>query len=49
MTPVPDVVQTKDADLAFRFMLGKPLKAGSWLRLSFPVETGMTVSTAFNK
>lgn len=44
MTPKPDVVQTQNADLAFKFMLSKPLKAGSWLKLSFPAETGMTVS-----
>jgi hypothetical protein len=46
MTPQPDVVQAKDADLVFKFMLSKPLPAGSWLKLSFPAETGMTVSTA---
>lgn len=44
MTPVPDVVQAQNADLAFKFMLSKPLKAGSWLKLSFPAGTGMTVS-----
>jgi hypothetical protein len=32
--------------LGFQFMLGKPLAAGSWLKLSFPAESGMTVSTA---
>lgn len=46
MTPVPDVVQARDADIAFKFMLSKALKAGSWLKLSFPAETGMTVSKA---
>ena len=46
MTPDPDLVQTKDADFRFKFALSKPLKAGSWLKLSFPAETGMTVSAA---
>ena len=44
MSPVPTVVQSKNAQLAFRFMLSKPMDAGSWIRLGFPKESGMVVS-----
>ena len=40
----PSVVQTKDANLKFGFALSKAIKAGLWIRLTFP-KNEMTVSS----